>query len=292
MHRPCLSPGTLVLRTDTRRVQIGQPALITLPDAPSIIQALNLIDGSRSLDDLSALISSMTGLDGAELLNQLIQHGAIVDAREWDYPEAELRSAAIALGASARKRLERRRNMSVSVTSDGPTRSLAIRLARVLKQSGVRITRADSFNAQWRIVVCDGEPPRSALTILREQDQPFAVLSILRRSARWGPVIEPHVTPCWRCFDAHMADGDRHWLALATQFGTRAAQPAVDTLSIARQTQIIGHVAEDICHLLDTGASAATGAVVMFSDTIRRQEFGFHHECDCSLIGPSQRHLS
>ena len=293
MERPCLTPGALVLRTDTRRLQIGQPPLIVMTDSPGLLAALQSLDGSRTWQAAERQISSLApGANPTQLLKSLAAHGAICDAHDWDLPDPRLRSAAIALGKRADERLASRLQWTVSITSDGPSHELAKQLAAVLRASGVLISKPDVSGPHWRILVCDGEPPRSALSLLQDQGQRFSVLSVLPKSARWGPAVDPNFAPCWKCFDAHVTERNKYWEVLCTQFGAPAAQPAIDTLTAAQRFQLVGQVAEDVCLLLDTGSSRATGAVLNFFCDPILEEFGFHPKCDCSLLGPSQRHLS
>lgn len=293
MERPCLAPGALVLRTDIRRIQIGQPPLIVMTDSPGLLAALQSLDGSRTMPAAKRQISSLApGVNPTQLLKSLAAHGAICDARNWDLPDSRLRSAAVALGEQADARLAARLQWTVSITSDGPSHELAKHLAAVLRSSGVLVTKPDVPGPHWRILVCDGEPPRSALALLHDQGQRFSVLSVLPQSARWGPAVDPNFTPCWKCFDAHMTERNKYWQVLCTQFGTSAAQPAIDTLTAGQKCQLVGQVVDDICLLLDTGSSLATGAVLHFFCDQTREEFGFHQTCDCSLLGLSQRHLS
>lgn len=286
-QRLIVRPGTSVLRRDAKHLQIGLDPAVVIADQPGLWEALHLIDGTQPRGRLEKIMARWLGESASELLNDLVTAGALVDARAWDLHASGLRSIAAGLTSSypeASAALLARHHARVTVAADGASTTLARLVVLALREAGV--SPVNSGDADWTIVVSDGEPARSTMRRLHDTETRFVTIAALERRIRWGPAVMPRLTPCWDCVDAAMAEVEPAWHALATQFGPPSLVPAAWSVDPALLSLAAAHFARDLCALIDGRVHRlAGGLVTLDADArLRHETVQFDASCGCHLL--------
>lgn len=262
-----LAPGVGVYRRDAGHLQLGLSPGVVLRDRPGLWEALRTLRQPRPRPDtVRAIAEAAPTVDAEALVRALLLQRVV----------AVVDQPAGAPGGT------------VAVMSDGSGDPVARRLRRSLQAAG--ILRAPSLSdADWVLLVSDGEPPRGLLSDWHDRALRSVTLTLLERQARWGPAVDPRRTPCWSCLDAALGDWDPAWPALTTQFGEAHALPASRSLGAALTDVLAGHVTRDLLDLLAGRRPAVVGGTVTIGEDLEPvgRSFGAHPACGCLLLGPA-----
>jgi bacteriocin biosynthesis cyclodehydratase domain-containing protein len=222
--RPILRPGVRLCRREDGRIQIGLAAdlAVTAPDTPEVHA---LIDGLRNgvapepplalghdLRRLCAeLLDARLVLDSDELLVTLgratsQEHRESVSAYFCDNVTG---AAAVLAG---------RRDVPVALTHHGFPRA-ARRLRDLLAAAGVDLEGEPGLGVH----ISRGEPPREMFDDWLRKDLPHVLLVSSEGRVTAGPFVEPGVTACLRCLDAHHTDHDPRRPLILAQYAAATA---------------------------------------------------------------------
>ena len=230
---PYLAPWYRIARTDDEVVlEYGQRIVCLAGRAGAVLMPvlLPLLDGTHTLDEIVEVLGEPARPAIEAALERLDEHDLLLDGPplSHDVPTplsatakflVALRPREVALGdavASLRSR-------SVAVVGSGPT---AVEVARLLRQSGMLVRRADSISSGVDLAVC--APASAQLPSLGEWNeqalasgQPWLqVLPFDGRYASVGPLYVPGETCCFECFRlrrrANLDAGDELALLEAT----------------------------------------------------------------------------
>ena len=209
-RRPVLLPGFHVLERGDGEVQIGlDPArAVVLPATDAVRRTLAVLR-----------VAGPAGDADTESLEQLHRHGLVVDAAT----------------------LGRTRRPQVHVHRFGATPLPG--LTDGLTTAGLDLV-ADPTAAGVVLVAGVGEPDRELLDPYVRDGVPHLVLRVTEGDAVVGPFVDPGITACLRCVDAHHATSDSRWPLLVAQQAARTsrlrddavpepADPALAQLAVA-----------------------------------------------------------
>jgi bacteriocin biosynthesis cyclodehydratase domain-containing protein len=196
-RRPVLRPGLRVLRRGPAELQIGLDPrrAVALADSDAVRRTLAVLDVAGPADD--ADLDVLTVLHG---LGVLEEHGA---PRSTGKGRVEVRSFGM-----------------------HPLPDLAL----VLDEAGLEVDepfRSPDAGAVG-LLAGVGEPSRDLLDDWIRDGLPHLVLRFSEGEAVVGPFVEPGVTACLRCIDAHHTDTDARWPLLVAQQAAYAERPRAD----------------------------------------------------------------
>lgn len=245
LTRPVLRDGLHVVRRDDRHVQVGldPPHRLVLPDRPGLHDALTHLD-RRPPEALRSLV------------DELVSCGWIVDA--------------------AASRRAARPPAPVALTVDA---TLEDHVVRTCAAAGL----VPSPDASTRLVVTVGEPRRRVSDALVRDDVCHLWLTVLARSVRIGPFVEPGRTACLRCIDAHLGDLDPRRATVLHQLEELPTAPASDPDPCLVQLGI-AWAARDVVRRLDGSDPALRSATVTLTDDldVTRRDWLRHPHCGCA----------
>lgn len=285
--RAALRPGVRVVRRSASELQvgIGSDALV-LPDAPSVRLLLRgLADGAPP--------PHPDALDPAarHACAALTSHDLVVDADVWcaaleglTGAAGQSRSALVAeAGADTARRLASRRRVRVGLLGSALV-SATDGLTSFLAEAGIAV--ASPSRADLVIVLSEGETDRGALDDLVRADRPHVVLTVREGGVRVGPFVQPGLTACQRCVDAHAAESDpRRGLVLEQYsgptrplWGLPAPVPG-DLLALATAL-----LARDVTRWVDVLQPATWSTTIDIDPalTFPRTTWSRHAACGCS----------
>lgn len=198
-----LRPGVHVLRRDDARVQVGldPPDRLVLPARPAVLDLLAALGAGQAPARDADPTGTLHALAAAGLL-------------EPDSPAASRPAAA----------------PRVAVDGDGLDLTL---LSRLLADAGIGPAQPGR-PPDVHVVAAAGPLPRARVDPWLAEGAPHLVLAGTGRpgSLRLGPFVQPGVTACLRCIDAHEAAGDPRRPLLVEQLGELPPAP-VDPLVVA-----------------------------------------------------------
>jgi hypothetical protein len=252
--RLSLRPGLRVVRRDDRHLQLGldPPDRVVLPDLPGLERALTA-PGRPTTPEVG------------ELIDRLAADGWLVDAEQ----------------DAARRRQRAARRPPVAVSADP---GLAEPLARAWRLAGVTALDEASIPdpRAVRLVATTGEPRRTTSDRLVRDDVPHLWLAVLPGRVRIGPFVDPGLTACLRCLDAHLGDRDprRATVLLQLEDQPRAAFPP-DPLGV-----LVGcaWAVRDVVRRLDGLVPSLRSATLTVGDDLQleRRDWLRHPHCGCA----------
>jgi hypothetical protein len=245
LSRPVLRDGLHVVRRDDRHLQVGldPPHRLVLPDRPGLYDALTHLD-HRPPEALRGLV------------DELVSGGWVVDA--------------------AASRRVASPHAPVAFTVDA---TLEDRVVRTCAAAGL----VPSPHARTRLLVTVGEPRRRVSDALVRDDVCHLWLTVLARSVRIGPFVEPGRTACLRCIDAHLSDLDPrratvlHQLEGLPPAPTRDPDPCLVQIGIA-------WAARDVVRRLDGRDPTLRSATLTVTGDldVTRRDWLRHPHCGCA----------
>lgn len=285
--RAALRPGVRVVRRSATELQVGSgPDALVLADTPAVRLVLNgLADGAPPAhpDALEAPARHASA--------ELVARGLVVDADAWCQAVATLegqagqsRSALVAeAGPDVARRLAARRSVRVGLHGEALP-SAAAALTAHLAEAG--IATAPPARADLVLVLGEGEPDRGALDDLVRADRAHVLLTVCEGAVRVGPFVQPGLTACQRCLDAHDAEHDpRRGLVLEQYagpsrplWGLPAPVPG-DLLALATAL-----LARDLTRWADVLRPATWSTTIRVDPelTFPRTTWSRHAACGCS----------
>ena len=240
---PYLAPWYRIAKANDEVVlEYGQRIICLAGRAGAVLMPalLPLLDGTRTLDEIVELLGEPARPAIEAALERLDEHDLLLDGPPLpaDVPAPESATAALLVSlrpgeVTLGKTLALLRSRSVAVVGEGPS---AAEVGRLLRQSGVQVTREDVISSGPDLVVCAPSPAQ--LPELRDWNrqalasgQPWLqVLPFDGRYASIGPLFVPGETCCFECFRlrrlANLDAGDE----LAVLEATPASYPVNPSL--------------------------------------------------------------
>ncbi len=251
LRRPALRPGLRVVRRDDGHLQVGldPPDRLVVPDRPRLLEALTRLDQRPD----PALLPT---------LDRLVADGWVVDA--------DARAATIHERARLRP--------PVALVADTALTETA---ARACATAGLRVHDSPG-PAAVRVVASLGEPRRQISDALVRDDVPHVFVTVLPRSVRVGPFVEPGRTPCLRCVDAHLGERDPRRATVLHQL--EQLPPAHDPWDRGLAQLACAWATRDVVRRLDGAVPALRAATVTLTDdlVVARHAWLRHPHCGCA----------
>jgi bacteriocin biosynthesis cyclodehydratase domain-containing protein len=210
---PYLAPWYRIARADDEVVlEYGQRIVCLAGRAGAVLMPvlLPLLDGTHTLDEIVEVLGEPARPAIEAALERLDEHELLLEGPPLsdDVPTplsatatflVALRPSGLALGDAAGSL----RSRSVAVVGGGPA---AVDVARLLRQSGMQVRRADSISSGVDLAVCSPAPAQLPLLgdwneqALASGQPWFQVLPFDGRYASVGPLYLPGETCCFECF--------------------------------------------------------------------------------------------
>jgi len=248
LSRPVLRDGLHVVRRDDSHLQVGldPPDRLVLPDRPGLHEALTHLD-RRPPPDLQPVV------------DDLVADGWVVDAATRQR-QASLAEARFPVGLEVHPLLDEQ-------------------VPRACAAAGLR----RDARAVTRLVVSIGEPRRAVSDALVREDVAHLWVALLPRSARIGPFVEPGVSACLRCVDAHLGDRDPRRATVLHQLEDLPPTVAEDPDPCLSQLAIAWAV-RDVVRRLDGSSPALRSATVTVTSdlAVSREDWLRHPHCGCA----------
>ncbi|MGI8646297.1 MAG: TOMM precursor leader peptide-binding protein [Nocardioides sp.] len=297
-REPMLRPGLLVTRRDDRTLQVGlEPRRrVGLPDAPEMRAALKALATGALADDpdLAASEAAAEAVRRLVAADLLVDRRALVAALAHPDPTDPLAQSGVAAafaqhGASAPDRLATRAAASVSVRLLGSDRLLDVwarEVTGLLRRSGMRsVVLGDDTATTVALVLSAGEPDRDLLDGALATGQPHLLLTVVEGVVRLGPFVDPGLTACVRCVDAHLDERDDRRAVVVRQHADagpdptglpRPADPALVAMALA-------WAARDLVSFVDGDPPSTRSATVSLEPdlTLARHHWRRHPHCGC-----------
>jgi hypothetical protein len=251
LRRPALRPGLRVVRRDDGHLQLGldPPDQLVLADRPRLLETLTALD--RRPDP--ALLPT---------LDRLAAEGWVVDA--------DVQAAAVREQVGGRP--------PVALAADPP---LVETVARACAAAGLRVLDAPG-PATLRLVATLDEPRRQVSDTLVRDDVPHVFVTVLPRSVRIGPFVEPGRTPCLRCVDAHLGERDPRRATVLYQLEQLPSRHDRWDRGLAQLA--CAWATRDVVRRLDGAVPALRAATVTVSDDLEVTHGAWlrHPHCGCA----------
>ena len=285
--RPLLHPGVLVTRRDDAHLQIGlDPALaVVTPDLPETRELLSSL-AEGAVPQLTPQLTPQV----ARLSADLLARGLVIDGADLfaDLPACRLGSHSVAAahahaGLGGRELLTRRSTRPVAVEVSGPLQEIGDLAEHLLSLSGVPV--AGSPYAV--LVIAVGEFDRTRTDALSHSDTPHLLVQLAENVIRLGPFVQPGVTACLRCVDAHLGDADPRRALIVEQYARAAVHRAdgvPEPVDPAVATAVIGWAVRDLVSFVDDEVPATWSAGLRFGPGMRNEttEWSRHQSCGCA----------
>ncbi|MFL6022914.1 MAG: hypothetical protein ACJ72O_06205, partial [Marmoricola sp.] len=195
MHaRPVIAPGLPVLARPDGVLQIGLSPRhrVQIPDSPAVRRTLaGLVRGEVPTDHSGRRV--MARLEPALRDRDALVHPGL--------PPRETAALHLRHPRTAGGRLTDRGRTAVEVIGD-----LGTDPGPLLAASGLGAARRPARTVS--LLLCSGEPDRVSLDPLLRERKPFLLLRAVEGELVLGPFVEPGLTACLRCIDAHLGEQD------------------------------------------------------------------------------------
>jgi oxazoline/thiazoline synthase len=281
------------LRAETvpaEAVYLISPRRVTALSGPSIQRLAPLLDGTRSLAELTREVSAeLPPAKVAELIGRLsaanlIRYRNPAPARVrdsaadayWDLAGLDADKAAAALDSRA-----------VEVLGLG--RADAGTIADACRASGLTVCEPGSQGAVFSLVVCDDylDPHLDAVNMRHlASGRPWLLAKPASADPWIGPVFQPGAGPCWSCLAVRLA-GHRHSEALVQRaLGDRGpVRPPEASLAAGRTAALQIAVLEAAKWLAGYRCGGQQDVYVMDSLTLRGRHHTVARRPQCSACG-------
>lgn len=272
-----LRPGVAVLARSPGVLQVGlDEPTVRVTDVPavrSVLGALSRPGGVPTSDGLEAA--------AVEVLGRLDRAGLIVEVpNDERRPEPGWCVLRAQFGPDAVRRHAARTTTGIVVTADP---IVTATLERLLASTTLRRVGADDRAPAVHLIVSSGPLDRAALDGLVRDSVPHLLVSGSASARRIGPFVDPGLTACLRCVDAHEALHDPRRPLLLSQAAAIAAErpppqdPILDEIALAWAVRdLVRYVEGDEpstwSTTVDLGPVAAPEVV----------RWGRHPECGCA----------
>jgi bacteriocin biosynthesis cyclodehydratase domain-containing protein len=297
--RPLLVPGTHLLRRGDGSVQLGlDPATATvLPDEPEVRRCLDVltgqaaaVDGERGQDLLLTRLREAEALVEESVLRPLI--GADGSERlPRETGAALVRTAGASAGEAAAARARTRVHVERFGHPSGAP--LVDDLVALLRRAGLRTRRPRRDHVRGAapivgVLVGVGEPNRELLDGWMREGIPFLLVRLTEGRATVGPFVEPGLTACLRCVDAHHTDADPAWPLLVQQYARASSRDRADgtpePVDPSQAAVALAWAARDLVSYAD-GMCPSTWSATMTLEALlvrmRTRRWLRHPDCGC-----------
>ncbi|MEZ5096746.1 MAG: hypothetical protein R2731_11880 [Nocardioides sp.] len=183
--------------------------------------------------------------------------------------------------ATAEARLSDRRDARVAVTAPAPWRA---RLVELALGSGLALAEPEE-PATARLLVTAGEPDRDRLDEMVRAGEPHLVAAYAEGRLRLGPFVQPGITACLRCVDAHESELDRRRGLVLHQLSRGLPPPGVaDPADPALLAMGLGWLVRDLVTFVEGGSPGTWSATVTLTlrDDPERVDGARHPHCGCA----------
>lgn len=286
IHHLTLRPGTPVMARSPGVVQVGldEPA-VRVDDDPAVRRVLAALDRPGGVPAGEELPAAVT-----DLLHRLEQAGLLIEVPDAEVrPDPALVTLRAQFGPDAVRRRAARAAATIAVHADPATAAL---LAPLLDRAGVRhVARQVGHHAgdpgdlaiAAHLIVTTGPLDRALLDPLIRSSVPHLLVTGAATGRRVGPFVQPGLTACLRCVDAHEALHDARRPLLLSQ-AARAAidrpppvDPLLDQIALA-------WAARDLLRYLegDEPSTWSTTVDVGPVEAPERVRWGRHPDCGCA----------
>lgn len=237
-----LRPGLHVVRRDERHLQVGldPPWRLTVPDDPAVVEVLDDLYAGRR--------PAPTSPEASRVLDALSSGGLL-------RPAPRPRAGRVAVSGAADLVAEARRLLG-GHTTPRPT------------------------GADVALVLAAGEPVRAVVDEHLQAGRPHLVVSAGPHGYRVGPFVEPGVTPCLRCVDAHLGELDPRRPVVVEQLAGRTTAPDDPALAALAVAWAVGDALRHLDGGVPTTWSATVDVSVIGAPETRTWER--HPYCGCS----------
>ncbi|WP_182380081.1 hypothetical protein [Nocardioides sp. WS12] len=282
VHHLTLRPGTPVMARSPGVLQVGldEPA-VRVSDDPAVRRVLAALARPSGIPVGTELPAAAT-----DVLLRLDRVGLLVEV-----PDAELRPdpALVTLraqfGPDAVRRQESRDAATIAMHAAPATHAV---LAPLLDRAGLRHLDAGhpaaaDLTTTAHLVVTTGPLDRALLDPLVRDSVPHLLVTGAACGRRVGPFVQPGLTACLRCVDAHEALQDPRRPLLLTQAARAAADwpPPVDPLldEIA-----LAWAVRDLVRYIEGDEPSTWSATIDVGplDPPQRVRWGRHLDCGCA----------
>lgn len=275
LTRPVIAPGLPVLARPDGSLQIGLSAR----------HRVRVADTEAARRTLSALAHGEhpTDREGRRLLSRL--GPALRDGATLVQPglgEAEMAALSLRHRGAALSRVAARRRTEVRVVGD-----LDLDPRPLLAASG--LGAGPDPRRSVTLVLCAGEPDRSALDPLLRTPQPHLLLRAVEGEVVLGPFVEPGRTACLRCVDAHLAEDDpMHPLLVSPAARLPHVGRGPEPVDSALATIALGLAVRDLVRYAEGDPVSTWSATVRLSpdqDDLSPRAWLPHPGCGCAWAG-------
>ncbi|MGJ9413653.1 hypothetical protein ACHAAC_13180 [Aeromicrobium sp. CF4.19] len=261
--RPCLAPGTVVVRHDARRLRIGIDPGLVVPDRPGLLELLRMVDGIRSTQGLAELADPCIAPDVLAVVDDLLARGALIDAN----------------------RPRHRPRLDVAVRADRSARDLAAATRTVV--DGLALAPAGPSGPGLVVHVTGREPARSLLEPLVTARLPHLLVTVLETGVRVGPLVVPGLSPCVSCLDLARGERDPAWPAVLAQLEGHHLATGPTRLHASTVWSVAAAAAREVWDVARDRRPSTAGGTVLHGPAggpPRREPLAFHHRCGCWLL--------
>ncbi|MCX6400992.1 MAG: hypothetical protein NTX33_13820 [Propionibacteriales bacterium] len=272
-----LRPGVPVMARSPGILQVGldEPAL-RVDDDPAvrrILVALARPSGVPPDEELPPkVLDVLARLDLAGLLV------TVSDAER--HADPALVTLRAQFGSDAVRRQEAHSAAAIAVRGNPAS---IVALGPLLERAGLREASATDPNVAVHLFVTSGPLDRVALDSLVRGSVPHLLVSGSATRRRIGPFVQPGLTACLRCVDAHEALHDPRRPLLLAQAAATATErpppldPVLDQLALAWAVR-------DLARYLEGDEPSTWSSTVDVSpvDAPERTRWGRHPDCGCA----------
>lgn len=272
-----LRPGVPVLARSPGILQVGldEPA-VRVADVPVVRTVLGALARPGG-------VPTSDGLEGAavDVLERLDRAGLLVEiANDERRPDPCLGVLRAQFGSDAVRRHAARTATGVVVTADPST---AATLERIIGSAGLHHVSADDRSPVVHLIVTSGPLDRAHLDPLVRGSVPHLLVSGTASRRRVGPFVEPGLTACLRCVDAHETLHDPRRPLLLTQAAAIAVEypppqdPVLDQI-------VLAWAVRDLVRYVE-GDEPSTWSTTIDLGPVASPEvtrWGRHPECGCA----------
>lgn len=280
-HHLTLRPGVPVLARSPGVLQVGldEPAL-RVEDEPTVRRLLSALGRPGGVPADAAADEGLSPAASAAL-ERLERAGLLISVANAErYADPALLSLRAQFGPDAGRRQQARASAAIAVRADPAT---AAALEPILERAKVRQVAASDPAAAAHLVVTSGTLDRSLLDPLVRGSDPHLLVTGSAAGRRIGPFVQPGLTACLRCVDAHEALHDaRRPLLLAQAAGIAGDRPPpldplLDQIAFAWAVR-------DLVRYLEGDEPSTWSATIDLGPVASpdRTRWGRHPDCGCA----------